>query len=67
MIDEQDLTKATIFILGNEATGMSTAYKNLCNSGVKIPIYGTASSLNVGCTASIVLYPIDRQRRQLNP
>ena len=65
LLEQADFTKATIFILGNEATGMSASYKALCHSCVKIPIYGTASSLNVGCAASIVLYEIDKQRRNL--
>jgi tRNA G18 (ribose-2'-O)-methylase SpoU len=34
----------------------------LCDALVKIPIAGSASSLNVACAASIVLYEIGRQR-----
>jgi len=42
---------------------MSASYKALCNAMVKIPMYGSASSLNVACATSIILYEIDRQRR----
>lgn len=38
-------------------------YKELSDFLVKIPIYGNASSLNVACATSIILYEIDRQRR----
>jgi len=41
---------------------MSKAWKAGCDKLAKIPIYGAASSLNVGCAASICLYEIARQR-----
>lgn len=61
----QDFRKPTLLIIGNETYGMSKGYREICDSIVKIPIYGAASSLNVSCAASIVLYEIDRQRRAL--
>ena len=42
--------------------GMSRAWKEACDLLLRIPIYGAASSLNVGCAASICLYEIARQR-----
>ena len=63
IIDEVDLKLATFFIIGNETSGMSKSYSELCDINVKIPIYGNATSLNVGCATSIVLYEIDKQRR----
>jgi tRNA G18 (ribose-2'-O)-methylase SpoU len=62
-IVEHDFTVPTAFVLGNETDGMSWGYRQLCNTTIKIPIYGSASSLNVACAASILLYEIDRQRR----
>jgi len=64
-ITEADFTKATFFIIGNETVGMSAAYKESCDYTITIPIYGNATSLNVGCATSIVLYEIDRQRRSV--
>jgi len=54
--------KATILIIGNETSGISNNYKEMCHKIAKIPIYGVASSLNVGCATSIVLYEINCQR-----
>jgi len=48
--------------VGNETFGMSKAWKESCDLLLRIPIYGAASSLNVGCAASICLYEIARQR-----
>ncbi len=62
-IAEHDFTAPTLLIVGNETWGMSASYKALCDAMVKIPMYGSASSLNVACATSIILYEIDRQRR----
>ena len=62
-IDAHDFTKPTVLIVGNETWGMSASYKELCDAIVKIPIYGSASSLNVASATTIVLYEVDRQRR----
>lgn len=53
----------TALIIGNETYGMSRSYTNLSDTVITIPIYGTASSLNAACAASICLYEIDSQRR----
>ena len=62
-IYEHDFKKPTILLVGNETLGLSVAYKDLCDAMVKIPMRGSASSLNVACASSIVLYEIDRQRQ----
>ncbi|GHO94940.1 rRNA methyltransferase [Reticulibacter mediterranei] len=62
-IEEHNFTTPTILIVGNETWGMSATYRELCDTIVKIPIAGSASSLNVACATSIFLYEIDRQRR----
>jgi TrmH family RNA methyltransferase len=58
-----DFKKPTILLVGNEKTGLSTAYKEMSDAIVKIPIQGFASSLNVACASSIILYEINRQRK----
>jgi len=63
-ITEQDFTQPTLLVVGNETWGMSAGYRELCSTTVNIPIYGSASSLNVACATSILLYEIDRQRRK---
>jgi 23S rRNA (uridine2479-2'-O)-methyltransferase len=62
-IAAHDFTKPTLLAIGNETWGLSAGYKELCDSLVKIPIHGSATSLNVASAASIMLYEIDRQRR----
>ena len=63
-IDQHDWTQPTLLVIGNETVGMSAHYRDLCNVIVKIPMSGSASSLNVACAASILLYEIQRQRRK---
>ncbi len=57
-----DFTRPTILVVGNETWGMSAAYRELCDTIVSIPIQGSASSLNVACATSILLYEVNRQR-----
>ena len=63
-IYEYSFKKPTILLAGNETWGLSAAYKELSNALVRIPIQGSASSLNVTSATSIVLYEINRQRRE---
>ncbi len=58
----QDFKRPTILIMGNETFGMSKAYDELCDFNLKIPMYGTANSLNVSCACAIFLYEIQMQR-----
>lgn len=60
---DYDLKKPTILLIGNEKTGLSTTYKEMADATVKIPIQGFASSINVACATSIILYEIDRQKK----
>ena len=59
---EYDFNKPTILLAGNEKWGLSTGYKELVDVMVKIPIYGSASSLNVAVATSIIISEINRQR-----
>ncbi|WP_229053372.1 TrmH family RNA methyltransferase [Aeromicrobium sp. Leaf350] len=59
---ELDLVRRTVIVLGNETRGMSTAWRDACETTVALPVVGTASSLNVAVTGSIVLHEALRQR-----
>lgn len=61
-LTEQDWMQPTVLVIGNETTGMSAHYRNRCDTTVTIPIGGSATSLNVACATSILLYEIQRQR-----
>lgn len=55
-------TAPTVLVFGNETHGLSRAYQDACDVVVRIPMRGSASSLNVSVAASIVIYEVVRQR-----
>ncbi len=57
-----DTSKPTLLIAGNETSGMSSSYKELCDTIVTIPQRGWVSSLNVSCALSILLYEATKGR-----
>jgi 23S rRNA (uridine2479-2'-O)-methyltransferase len=59
---DADLTRPVLLLVGTEASGLSSAWRELCDLTVKIPITGAASSLNAANAAAVVLYEIARQR-----
>jgi TrmH family RNA methyltransferase len=64
ILADVDLRDPLLLILGNEAQGMSHAYRDICDVVAGIPMTGSADSLNVACAGSIVLYEAFRQRRR---
>jgi TrmH family RNA methyltransferase len=61
-ICDHDFTAPTVLLIGNENHGLSESYRALCDVMVTIPMYGSATSLNVACATSILLYEAARQR-----
>ncbi len=57
-----DFTQPTLLVVGNEAAGLSNAWRELCDQMVSIPMTGAASSLNAANAATAILYEITRQR-----
>lgn len=57
-----DLTRAAMLVIGNETAGMSAAWRTVCHRIARIPIGGSASSLNAATAAGITLYEAARQR-----
>jgi TrmH family RNA methyltransferase len=57
-----DLTGPVLLLVGNETTGLSAAWRELCDHVVRIPMVGSASSLNAANAATAVLYEASRQR-----
>ena len=64
-VADHDLTGPTLFVIGNETTGMSSAWRDACDVVVRIPIGGAASSLNAANAATVVLYEAARQRSRM--
>ncbi|VUD56594.1 putative tRNA/rRNA methyltransferase [Thalassocella blandensis] len=46
----------SVFVLGNETTGMSPEVKSQCNQSVKIPMHNQVESLNVAVTAALIAF-----------
>jgi TrmH family RNA methyltransferase len=61
-VAEHDLRRPTLILVGNESTGLSAGWREACDASVRIPMAGSASSLNAATAASIVLYEAARQR-----
>jgi 23S rRNA (uridine2479-2'-O)-methyltransferase len=61
-VADQDLTGPTLIVIGNEASGLSGAWRAACDRITRIPITGSASSLNAASAATVLLYEAARQR-----
>jgi tRNA G18 (ribose-2'-O)-methylase SpoU len=59
---DSDLTGPVLLLVGNETKGLSAAWRELCDRTVRIPMAGSASSLNAAGAATAVLYEVSRQR-----
>ncbi|MEM8679390.1 MAG: TrmH family RNA methyltransferase [Planctomycetota bacterium] len=57
-----DLTGPCAVVFGNEAEGVSELWRSPSMTGVRLPMLGSADSLNVSTSAAAVLYEAVRQR-----
>ncbi|MBR1442704.1 MAG: RNA methyltransferase [Firmicutes bacterium] len=57
-----DLTKPTAILIGNEANGLTDTVTSLSDHAVKLPMIGSAESMNASVACSILLYEVVRQR-----
>lgn len=64
-IETVDFTHPLILMIGNETMGLNKAFKDYCDILCTIPMdeKSYATSFNVGCAASIMMYEVTRQRR----
>ena len=51
-----------VLVVGNETSGLSHAYREMCDAIVAIPMRGSATSLNAAVATAIVLYERASQR-----
>ena len=61
-VSEHDLTGPRVLVVGNETHGLSAGWREACDTVLRIPITGAASSLNAATAATVVLYEARRQR-----
>jgi tRNA G18 (ribose-2'-O)-methylase SpoU len=66
-VAEADLAGPTYIVVGNETNGLSAAWRDACEMTVRIPMTGSASSLNAASAATVVLYEAARQRARNAP
>lgn len=57
-----DYQKATAFVVGTEATGLSQEFRDHSTKNIIIPMSGQIDSMNVSVAASILLFEAKRQR-----
>ncbi len=60
---EVSYSGGVVIAVGNEANGISEENKKYC-TGIKIPIYGQAESLNAAVAAALMMYEAANQRRK---
>jgi TrmH family RNA methyltransferase len=61
-IADYDLTQPVLIVVGNETTGLSAGWREACDAIVRVPITGSASSLNAATAGTVALYEAARQR-----
>lgn len=61
-IHETDLAGPVALLLGNEAHGLAGATRALADRTVRVPIEGSAESLNLAAAATVILFEAARQR-----
>lgn len=62
-LDDADLTVPTAWLFGPEAHGLSDDVAAIADARVRIPMAGSAESLNVAAAAAICLYESSRASR----
>jgi 23S rRNA (guanosine2251-2'-O)-methyltransferase len=60
----KDLRGRVVLVLGSEGTGISRLLRESCDALVGIPSIGKIDSLNVSVATGVLLYEVQRQRRQ---
>ena len=60
-----NLTGAICLVIGSEGSGVSRLVKENCDFVVSIPMRGDINSLNASVAASVLMYEILRQRKEI--
>ena len=61
---KSDLTRPTLFLLGNEGNGLSSEILTLATGKISIPMASNIESLNVSIAAALLVYEAQRQRKE---
>lgn len=60
MLDKEEFTRASVFVVGNEGKGLREQTKKECDVLLSIPISDRCESLNASVSAAVVLYEWQR-------
>ena len=63
--DQEDYTKATGFLIGNEAKGLTDEMAAIADTYIKIHMAGQVESLNAAVASSVLMFEAARQRRNV--
>lgn len=58
--------KSNLLFLGEERQGLTNQARNLCDHLIRIPMVGTADSLNLGVAGSLLMYEVYRAASNKN-
>ena len=59
---DTDMTVPTAIVMGTEATGLTTQWRDAADAHIRIPMLGILDSLNVSVSAAILMFEAVRQR-----
>ena len=59
---EEDYTKGTAFLIGNEGNGLTDAMAEAAECLIRIPMEGKVESLNAAIASAVLLYEAHGQR-----
>jgi 23S rRNA (guanosine2251-2'-O)-methyltransferase len=62
LLFDQNLTGATVLVIGNEGEGIRPLVRKKCDAVFSIPMQGGVSSLNASVAAGVALFEVVRQR-----
>ncbi|HUJ05188.1 MAG TPA: TrmH family RNA methyltransferase [Streptosporangiaceae bacterium] len=62
-VREVDFGRPLLLVVGNETVGLTAAWRESCDLLVRIPMAGSATSLNAATAGSVALYEAMRSRR----
>ena len=63
--DKEDYQGGTAILIGNEGNGLRDEISNAADVWVKIPMLGQVESLNAAIAASVMMFEVARQRRNI--
>lgn len=61
---DTDMRRPTAIVMGSEATGLTSQWREAADAHIRIPMLGRIDSLNVSVSAAVLMYEAVRQREK---